>query len=95
MGLADYLTRKGVPFREAHGVVGKAVREAERQGMALRDVSLESYRAMHERFGPDVFDALRPEALVADKDVIGGTAPARVREEIKRLREQLGKSKTE
>ncbi len=94
MGLADYLTRKGVPFREAHGVVGKAVREAERQGMELRDLPLETYKEMHKRFGPDVFDALCLEALVADKDVVGGTAPARVRAEIKRLREKLGKSKT-
>ncbi len=94
MGLADVLTRKGVPFREAHGVVGKAVREAERQGMELRDLPLETYKEMHKRFGPDVFDALCLEALVADKDVVGGTAPTRVRAEIKRLREKLGKSKT-
>lgn len=86
MSVADYLTRKGVPFREAHGVVGKLVGEAERAVVELSDLPLSTYQGLHPEFGDDVLDALRMESAVSDKKVIGGTAPERVREEIKRVR---------
>ncbi len=86
MGLADYLTRRGVPFRDAHGVVGAVVRRAEAEGKELSQLSLEELKEIHPTFESDVFEALRLENLVADKDVVGGTAPARVRQEIERVR---------
>ena len=86
MSAADYLTRKGVPFREAHGVVGKLVGEAERAGAELSDLPLSTYQKLHSEFGDDVLEALRMENAVGDKKVIGGPAPERVREEIHRVR---------
>ncbi|HUM90848.1 MAG TPA: argininosuccinate lyase [Candidatus Competibacter sp.] len=78
--LADYLVRKGVPFRDAHEVVGKAVRLGVETGRDLADMSL----AELQRFSPlienDVFEALSLAGSVAARDVLGGTAPNRVRE---------------
>jgi argininosuccinate lyase len=88
--VADYLTRKGVPFREAHGAAGKAVRRAEVLGVGLPALPLAEYRAIHAGFGPDLPASLTLERALAEKDVVGGTAPARVREEIARVREQAG-----
>ena len=86
LGVADYLTRKGIPFREAHGAAGKAVRRAEALGVGLTSLPLAEYHAIHPGFGPDLTAALTLEQALADKDVVGGTAPARVREEIARVR---------
>ena len=85
LGVADYLTRKGVPFREAHRISGVAVRRAESLGLDLDRLPLEEYRALWPSFGPDIFEALRIERALEDKDVVGGTAPARVRSEIDRV----------
>ena len=78
--LADYLVRKGVPFRDAHEIVGKAVRLGVETGRDLADMSL----AELQRFSPlienDVFEALSLAGSVAARDVLGGTAPNRVRE---------------
>jgi len=78
--LADYLVRKGVPFRDAHEIVGKAVRLGVETGRDLADMSL----AELQRFSPlienDVFGALSLAGSVAARDVLGGTAPHRVRE---------------
>ena len=78
--LADYLVRKGVPFRDAHEIVGKAVRLGVETGRDLADMSL----AELQRFSPlienDVFGALSLAGSVAARDVLGGTAPNRVRE---------------
>lgn len=87
--LADYLTRRGVPFREAHDHVGRVVRECEGRGLDLASLPLEDYRKISDQFEADLFEAIALEATVADKQVIGGTAPARVREEIARVREIL------
>ena len=90
MGLADHLTRSGMSFREAHGVVGRIVREAETRGVQLQDLPLEVYRAIEASLNENLFDALKPESALRDKTVIGGTAPERVREEIARVRELIG-----
>jgi len=72
--LADYLVRKGVPFRDAHEIVGKAVRLGVETGRDLADMSL----AELQRFSPlienDVFGALSLAGSVAARDVLGGTA---------------------
>ncbi|MFO0874291.1 MAG: argininosuccinate lyase [Phycisphaerales bacterium] len=88
--LADYLVRAGVPFRDAHESVGRAVRRAIERGVALEAMPLDELRGFDGRIGPDVFAALSPEAAVARRDVIGGTAPARVREAIAEARRWLG-----
>lgn len=76
--LADYLVRRGVPFRESHGVVGRLVRAAQARGVALRDLPLAAYREADERFGPDVYAVFDMRQSVARREGIGGTAPAAV-----------------
>ncbi len=71
--LADYLVRKGLPFREAHSVVGKAVTEAGRQGKELYEMELEELRRFSPLIEADVFDVLSHEGSVASRRVPGGT----------------------
>ncbi len=83
--LADYLTMKGLPFREAHGVVGALVRHCEERGLRFEDLSLDDYRLFSPLFGADV-RGLTLEASVASRDVPGGTAPRRVATALRRAR---------
>ncbi len=81
---ADWLAKKGVPFREAHRAVGALVREAEKRGVALESLPLDAFRAAHPRFDKTVYRSLTPEAAVAARSAIGGTAPKNVAREIAR-----------
>lgn len=76
---ADYLVRIGVPFRDAHAVVGAAVRRAIALGCELKDLPLVELQALESRIGQEVYDALDIDAALAARDHRGGTAPARVR----------------
>jgi argininosuccinate lyase len=87
--LADYLVKKGLPFRDAHGAVAKAVRIAETSGRDLPELSLEELREFSLLIEADVFDVLTVEGSLASRDHIGGTAPAQVRAAIQRARERL------
>jgi len=87
---ADYLVVRGVPFRQAHEVVGKAIREAEREGKSLLELPLEKLKAFSPAFGPDLAVALTVEAALARRSVPGGTAPNAVRDAIAQCRERLG-----
>ncbi len=87
--LADYLVRKGVPFRDAHGIVARAVREAERAGVDLASLPLSRLRAFSKKIDADVSRVLTPEASVAARRHVGGTAPAEVRRAIARARRLL------
>jgi len=87
--LADYLVRKGVPFRKAHGLVGQAVRLAEERGVGLSQLALEEYRAISPAFGDDLQEALSVEGSIASRDALGGTAPAAVRQQIEQARCRL------
>jgi len=87
--LADYLVRKGVPFRTAHELVGRAVQKAEERGVTLRGLSIEEYQAISPAFDPDLYDALSLEASVAARDAEGGTAPAAVRRQLEEARRRL------
>jgi argininosuccinate lyase len=77
--LADYLVRKGVPFRDAHEVVGKAVRLGVETGRDLADMRLEELRQFSPLIEADVFGVLSLEGSVAAREVLGGTAPSQVR----------------
>jgi argininosuccinate lyase len=87
--LADYLVRKGVPFRDAHEIVARAVREAEQAGRDLAELPLERLRAFSDRIDADVFGVLTPEGSVALRRHTGGTAPEAVRAAIGRARGRL------
>ena len=83
--LADYLAGKGVPFRDAHAVVGAIVRAAMAQGRMLEDFSLAELRRFSPAFGRDVTRWLTPEAAVKRRRAVGGTAPANVERRLKAL----------
>ena len=87
---ADYLVRKGAPFREAHGIVGRAVRECEKRGIALRELPMNEWRRLSPLFGTDLLKHLTPRGAVTAKKSSGGTAPARVREQLRMARRALG-----
>jgi argininosuccinate lyase len=87
--LADYLVRKGLPFRDAHEAVARAVRLAVERGCALADLSLGDLRQYSPLIETDVFEVLTPEGSVASRNHIGGTAPAQVRAAIERTRARL------
>ncbi|MGZ5060295.1 MAG: argininosuccinate lyase [Usitatibacter sp.] len=87
--LADYLVRKGVPFRDAHEIVARAVRAAEESGRDLGELDPGALRAFSPLIGDDVRSVLTPEGSVASRSHIGGTAPAAVRAAIARARKRL------
>jgi argininosuccinate lyase len=87
--LADYLVRKGVPFRDAHEIVARAVREAEAAGRDLAAVPLAQLQAFSPLIGEDVFAVLTPEGSAASRRHTGGTAPEAVRAAIARARARL------
>ncbi|MCC5813031.1 MAG: argininosuccinate lyase [Ectothiorhodospiraceae bacterium] len=89
--LADYLVRKGVPFRDAHAIVGAAVRHGVEQGMDLADMDLPTLQGFSDTIGEDVYQVLTLEGSVAARDHLGGTAPNQVRSQIRAARERLSK----
>jgi argininosuccinate lyase len=86
--VADYLVKKGMPFREAHGVVGGLVRECEARGCELHELPFDRYRAASSLFSEDVLQ-ISVDSSIASRDVPGGTAPGRVREAARELRSAL------
>ncbi|AAQ57794.1 argininosuccinate lyase [Chromobacterium violaceum] len=88
--LADYLVKKGLPFRDSHEVVALAVRHAEGLGVDLADLPLAKLREFSALIEDDVFGVLTPEGSLAQRDHVGGTAPAQVRAQIARHRGRLG-----
>ena len=77
---ADYLVKKGMPFRQAHSVVGKAVSQCISQGKELTDMSLEDLKAFSSLIDEDIFEVLSIEGSVGTRRCPGGTAPERVAE---------------
>lgn len=88
--IADYLVKKGMPFRDAHGVVGALVREAEHRACELNELPFETYSGLSHLFQPDVLQ-ISVESALADRDVPGGTAPRQVRIAAVQLRTALDK----
>jgi len=80
--LADYLVRKGEPFRSAHGIVAELVRYAASQDKGLAELGLEEYRNLSPHFDEDVYD-ISVESSITSRDVPGGTSPRRVEEALK------------
>jgi len=88
---ADYLVRKGVPFRQAHDLVGKVLKEAERQNKMWTDLPLAELRKISEVFDADMSASLTIEAALSSKKVAGGTAAESVRSAITDLESRLPK----
>lgn len=87
--LADYLVKRGLPFRDAHEAVAHAVRLAVERGCGLEDLPLETLQGFSSLIGPDVLGVLELEGSVAARSHLGGTAPSTVRAEAARARAAL------
>jgi argininosuccinate lyase len=87
--LADYLVRKGVPFRDAHETVAHAVKMALQRGLALTDLTLAELQAQQPAIGADVYDVLSLKGSLNARQVLGGTAPVQVCAQIERHRARL------
>ena len=87
--LADYLVRKGVPFRDAHEIVGKAVRRAIELGRDLAELDLDTLRRFSPQIDGDVYEVLTLEGSVGSRRHFGGTAPQAVRERVREARAAL------
>lgn len=91
--LADYLVKKGLPFRDAHEVVALAVKFAAKKGCDLSDLSLLDLQKFSKLIAQDVYQVLTLEGSVASRNHIGGTAPAQVKKAIQRARKLISKLK--
>ncbi|HMM86281.1 argininosuccinate lyase [Azohydromonas sp.] len=88
--LADYLVKRGLPFRDAHETVAHAVKTASGRGVDLAALTLDELRAFHPSIDADVFDVLSLRGSMDARAVLGGTAPAQVRAQVARHRQRLG-----
>ena len=88
--VADLLVRKGVPFREAHGIVGGLVRDAVERGVPLSELSEDDLRRRSEHLDGSFYDVLRRESWLESKRIEGGTGSAPLAEQIGHARETLG-----
>ena len=87
--LADYLVVRGVPFRDAHEVVGQAVAHAIDRGLTLSQLALDTYRGLCPEIDEDVYEVLTLEGSISARDHVGGTAPSAVRAAIRTARERI------
>ena len=90
--LADYLVKKGLPFRDAHEVVARAVRTADERGVDLADLPLAELQSFSPLIAGDVFAVLTLEGSLAARNHLGGTAPGQVRQAIQRARSRIATS---
>jgi argininosuccinate lyase len=87
--LADYLVKKGLPFRDAHEVVAHAVKQALQQGVDLAELPLATLQGFNPQITEDVFEVLTLRGSMNARRVVGGTAPEQVRAQIARHRARL------
>ncbi len=87
--LADYLVRRGLPFREAHRQVGKAVKLAEQRGQPLSGLDVEDYASIAPEFGRDVKEVFDFQRSLKAREIRGGTGPMAVREQIERAKQAM------
>ncbi|MGA8554397.1 MAG: argininosuccinate lyase [Candidatus Acidiferrales bacterium] len=89
--IADYLVNLGVPFREAHEIVGKVLRAAEQEGKSIREIPMERLKDFSPAFGPALDSALTVESALSRRNVPGGTAPGAVRSALQDFRARIAK----
>jgi argininosuccinate lyase len=89
MAAATYLSRKGVPFRQAHEIVAHAVQKCLAHGCELEQLTLDELRELSPVFDADIYDNLKVESVLACHDVSGGTAPHRVQQALSAAKEKL------
>ena len=86
---ADYLAERGVPFREAHAIIGNIVLHCERKGIALKELTLKDWKGFSDVFGDDIYEFIAIERSVNRRDVIGGPAPNRTEVALEKAKERL------
>ncbi|KAI0065480.1 argininosuccinate lyase [Artomyces pyxidatus] len=91
--LADYLVRKGIPFRETHHISGRAVALAESRKCQINELSLQDYKALSDKFGDDIHDLFDFEASVERRNAIGGTSRQMIERQVSVLRASLAGKK--
>ena len=87
--LADYLVEKGVPFREAHRLVGQVVLQAKEQDKTIMNLDMEVYQQISPYFSADIYQVLQVENSLARHNVVGGTAPEAVKSQLEAARQLL------
>ncbi|KWU43574.1 argininosuccinate lyase [Rhodotorula sp. JG-1b] len=87
--LAEYLVRRGIPFRETHHISGSCIRLSEERGVPLSDLSLDDFKSVSPHFGDDVHDVFNFETSVERRDAKGGTSRRAVLEQIETLKKKL------
>ena len=91
--LADYLVKKGMPFRKAHAVSGQAVHQCIEAGKYLEDMTMDEFHVLSPLFGDDIKDAIRPETCVKNRNSLGGTSYAQVERQIEAAKQLLKSEK--
>jgi argininosuccinate lyase len=86
--VADYLVKKGITFREAHGIVGKLVKYALGKGKTLAELKLSEYKKFSPQFGEDVY-SITVDSSIASRDVVGGTAKKQVKQQLTRAKKLI------
>ena len=87
---ADYLVKKGMPFRDAYKITGTLVAQCIEQGLTLETLPMESYKAMTELFAEDVYDAISLDTCVKERKSEGGPSPDAVKIQIQQAEKALG-----
>ncbi|MGH7454765.1 MAG: argininosuccinate lyase, partial [bacterium] len=90
--IADYLVRKGIPFRQAHNLVAQAVQHAERVAFCLHELPLHFWKALHPAFDDEVMKCFDAEVSVERRNAIGGTSLAQVQRQLQGARRWLQKA---
>ncbi len=87
--LADYLVRRGMPFRETHSIAGRIVHDCIARGIYLKDMTVDEYKKYSPLFDDDVLEAIKPETCVANRNSLGGTSYRQVERQIESHRKQI------
>ena len=86
---ADYLAERGVPFREAHAIIGNIVLDSERKGKALKELTIDEWKSYSNVFGDDIYEFIAIENSVKRRDIPGAPAPAQTEKALRAARERL------
>ena len=86
---ADYLAERGVPFREAHAIIGNIVLDSERKGKALKELTIDEWKSYSDVFGDDIYEFIAIENSVKRRDIPGAPAPAQTEKALRTARERL------
>lgn len=89
--IADYLVRKGVPFRETHHISGRSVALAEKTNCQISDLTMEQWKELDERFDESVMEVFDFETSVEKRNAIGGPARSMIARQVEVARQRIGK----